>query len=153
MFKVPEKYRLKNHPLVPSTEQDGNNGGFLIPHYRIDGYQFYCQASDGYGWEHLSITVRKKGKPADRTPTWAEMCWLKDLFWGNEDCVMQLHPSESQHISTHNFCLHLWRPIGQPIPQPPSIMVGSKDLEHDKLKNASVEELKKILKDAIPKNK
>jgi len=50
-------------------------------------------------WEHLSVTVRRDGKQAERTPTWAEMCWLKDLFWDKTDCVMQLHPPEAEYVN------------------------------------------------------
>ena len=153
MFKAPEKYRWKDHPIAPSSEIDGSNGFFLIPHFRINNYEFRCLMSNGAGWEHCSITVARIGKPADRTPTWAEMCWLKDLFWDKADCVMQLHPPESEHISTHNFCLHLWRPINEKIPTPTSIMVGRKDLKHENLKNASVDELNKIFQEENSKNK
>ena len=30
--------------------------------------------SDGLGWDHVSVSL------ADRCPTWAEMCFIKDLF-------------------------------------------------------------------------
>lgn len=148
MFHVPEKYRWKNHPLFSSDETFGNSGIFVIPHYRISDYVFLCMVSDGMDWEHVSITVMKKNKQADRTPTWAEMCWLKDLFWDKEDCVMQLHPPESEYVSTHDFCLHLWKPIGEKIPMPNSLMVGKKDLKHEDLKDASPHTLRKIIQEA-----
>lgn len=37
---------------------------------------------------------------------------------------MKLHPSEEEYIIQHPYCLHLWRPQKQNIPQHPSIMVG-----------------------------
>lgn len=148
MFHVPEKYRWKNHPLLPTDETFGNNGFFVIPHYKIIDYVFLAMVSDGMDWEHVSITVMKKKKLADRTPTWAEMCWMKDLFWDKEDCVMQLHPPESEYVSTHNFCLHLWRPVTKEIPMPSSLMVGRKDLKHKDLENASIDTLRKIIIDA-----
>jgi hypothetical protein len=64
----------------------------------------------------------------DRCPTWEEMCAVKDLFWDHEDTVMQLHPPKSDWVSNHNFCLHMWRPVGVDIPRPPALMVGIAEL-------------------------
>jgi len=77
-------------------------------------------ASNGCGWEHVSVSRR------DRTPTWDEMCQVKALFWDDEDCVMQLHPPRSEWVNNHPNCLHLWRPVDTALPMPPSILVGIK---------------------------
>lgn len=77
--------------------------------------------SDGEGWEHVSVST------LTRTPNWAEMCVIKDLFWAPEDTVIQFHPPRSEYVNNHPFCLHLWRPIGESIALPPSILVGFKD--------------------------
>lgn len=123
MFHVIEKYRLRNHPLLGSDSSYGNNGAFIIPHHRITDYQYVIQASDGEGWEHVSISLSAKRK-VERCPTWEEMCYIKGLFWDEEDCVIQYHPPKSHYISMHHYCLHLWRPTGQIIPVPDSILVG-----------------------------
>lgn len=60
----------------------------------------------------------------DRTPTWDEMCFIKDQFWDAEDVVMQLHPAKSQYVNIHPNALHLWRPVGAEIPTPPAYLVG-----------------------------
>jgi hypothetical protein len=52
------------------------------------------------------------------------MCFVKDLFWDDEECVMQLHPPKSDYVNCHPNCLHLWKPVGQDIPRPPSELVG-----------------------------
>lgn len=75
------------------------------------------------GWEHVSVSTRR------RTPNWTEMCFVKDLFWEPEECVMQLHPPKSQWINNHSYCLHLWRSKRQPIPQPPGGLVGVKGVD------------------------
>lgn len=75
------------------------------------------------GWEHVSVSTRR------RTPNWTEMCFVKDLFWDEEECVMQLHPPKSQWVNNHSHCLHLWRSKHQPIPQPSSGLVGIKGLD------------------------
>lgn len=80
-----------------------NYGAFKIPSRR--GPDAFCVLlSAGGGWDHVSVSL-----PC-RTPTWAEMCDLKDLFFGPEECVMQLHPPASENVNNHNFCLHMWRP-------------------------------------------
>ena len=75
--------------------------------------------SDGEGWEHVSVST------PGRCPNWKEMCFVKALFWAPDDVVMQLHPAESNYVNNHPHCLHLWRPQGQTIPQPPAVLVGS----------------------------
>jgi len=56
------------------------------------------------------------------------MCFIKDLFWGEEECVLQLHVPKSQGINNHPYCLHLWRNKNVAIELPPSHTVGFKDL-------------------------
>lgn len=120
MFKVPEKYRLTTGPQS-STADNGNNGAFQIRHPEKSRHPFLVIASDGAGWEHVSVSI--KGY-TNLPPTWGEMCYIKDMFWGGQDVVMQLHPKLSEYINNHPGVLHLWRPIDQEIPQPPSILVG-----------------------------
>lgn len=78
-----------------------------------------CIASDGEGWDHVSVSLPY------RCPTWDEMCAIKGLFWDSEDCVVQYHPPESQYVNNHPFCLHLWRPLeyGE-MPIPKTFLVG-----------------------------
>jgi hypothetical protein len=73
------------------------------------------------GWEHVSVSAH------DRTPTWKEMCWIKDLFWDDDEVVMQLHPAKRDYVNHHPYCLHLWRPLEGVIPLPPSEFVGPKE--------------------------
>ena len=77
-------------------------------------------ASDGEGWEHVSVSLE------NRCPTWDEMCIIKDIFWDNTDCVIQYHPPKSEYVNHHPFCLHLWRKIGSEFELPPSYMIGPK---------------------------
>lgn len=116
MMHAPEKSRVRVGPQATS-EKDGNNGAFLVP---FESNLLVIIASDGEGWEHVSVCMK------NRTPNWREMCYVKDLFWDEEDCVIQYHPPKSDYINNHPNCLHLWRPIGKDIPRPPSILVGLK---------------------------
>ena len=74
------------------------------------------------GWDHVSVSL------PGRCPTWEEMCHTKALFFRDNEWVMQLHPPESENISNHPYCLHLWRPTLSSIPLPPAHMVGIKEL-------------------------
>lgn len=120
MFHVPEKNRVTVGPYG-SDERYGNNGQFYIP--LVDsGMIALCLASDGMGWEHVSVCVYEDNEPV--VPTWEEMCHIKDIFWDEDDCVLQYHPPKSDYINNHECVLHLWRPIGQEVPRPPKILVG-----------------------------
>jgi len=100
MFHVPEKYRYKD---VTNARCIGtNNGIFIVRSVRFK-FPFKVIASDGDGWEHVSVSTKV------RTPTWEEMCFIKDLFWDDEDWVIQFHPASDNHINLHPHCLHLWR--------------------------------------------
>lgn len=66
-------------------------------------------------WEHVSVSI-ECGK---RTPTWDEMCFVKRLFWEDEETVIQFHPSKSEYVNTHPFVLHLWKPLHFGILLPP----------------------------------
>lgn len=74
------------------------------------------------GWEHVSVSIRR------RLPNWMEMSFVKDLFWGGDECVIQFHPPKSEYINNHPNCLHLWRWTRGAFPLPPSILVGLKSL-------------------------
>ena len=118
-FKVPEAYRVKHGRLASSADYNGNNGLFIVNLKR--GQRVKVIASDGLGWEHVSVSRD------DRPPLWDEMCQIKDMFWDAEDCVVQFHPPHSEYVNNHPNCLHLWRMVGVDFPMPDSIMVGIKE--------------------------
>lgn len=114
-FKVPEQFRVKTGHFKTS-EEDGNNGLFVLS---INKCSFAVIASDGMGWEHVSVSLLK----SIASPTWDEMCIIKDLFWDKNDCVVQFHPPESEYVNNHPSCLHLWRKIGSEFETPPKMLV------------------------------
>ena len=71
-----------------------------------------------HGWEHVSVSLR------GRCPTWEEMSFVKELFWRDDECVLQFHPPKSVHVNYHPHCLHLWRSLSQDIELPPTLLVG-----------------------------
>ena len=115
-----EAFRIRGGPLA-SDESYGNNGAFRI--LGPGSVLLLAIVSDGVGWEHVSVRPLKK----NRTPTWEEMCFVKDLFWYGEEVVIQYHPAESQYVNNHPHVLHMWRPTDGKIPTPPSILVGIKN--------------------------
>lgn len=117
LFRVPEHLRLREGPMATS-ERMGNNGMFIVP--AGGTVRLRVIASDGQGWEHVSVSL------ANRCPTWEEMCLVKELFWHDDACVVQYHPPKSDYVNCHDYCLHLWRPVGVALVRPPSIMVGAK---------------------------
>ena len=86
----------------------------------IDGAAMRVIATNGYGWDHVSISR------TNRTPNWPEMSAVKDLFFLPTETVMQLHVPDAEHINCHPYCLHLWRPQEVEIPAPPWFLVGPK---------------------------
>ncbi len=115
-FHVPEKLRVTTGRMA-SDARFGNNGAFMLP-AKPGQARLAVIASDGEGWEHVSVST------SFRCPTWEEMCAVKAMFWDTEDCVVQYHPPASDYVNHHPYCLHLWRPIGVTMPAPPSWMVG-----------------------------
>lgn len=96
------------------------HGMFLIKGEMDDIAVMSSGVDRKYGWEHVSVSL------ANRDPTWGEMCSIKDAFWGDDEVVIQYHPTKDNYINLHPHCLHLWRPMRQKIPMPPTILVGPK---------------------------
>lgn len=44
---------------------------------------------------------------------------VKDIFWGEDECVVQFHPPKSENINIHPYCLHMWKKIGAEYELPP----------------------------------
>lgn len=131
-FHCPDKFRVRRGEWATATGD--KFGAFWVP-IKLGAPPMMVLASDGIeadyasdgwehaptAWEHVSVSL------PDRCPTWEEMAYVKSLFWDEEDCVVQYHPPRSEYVNQHPYCLHLWRPVGQVIPLPPSILVGFKD--------------------------
>ncbi len=110
-----EKYRVLTGDYG-SDRSDGNNGLFAL---KNDKRKLACLISDGMGWEHVSVS-------SNRIPVWMDMVFVRNMFWEEEDVVIQIHPPLSEYVNCHPSCLHLWRNIDHPIALPPSFLVGPK---------------------------
>jgi hypothetical protein len=112
-------------PLPPNIAQlwgvapagDAICGAFVLLS-PVDGRQMRIIASNGDGWDHVSVSL------ANRCPRWSEMEHVKRMFFRPDEVAMQLHVKPHDHISHHPFCLHLWRPHEGAIPLPPGRMVA-----------------------------
>lgn len=122
MFHLPEEFRVQLKGMDNSLPDAG--AFVVVIQTKISKTKLFCIASSGMGWEHVSVSVEQ----AKRCPVWDEMCAVKDLFWDEEDCVVQYHPPKSDYVSNHPFVLHLWRPVGVDMIRPPAILVGIKQL-------------------------
>lgn len=106
-----DKYRV----TLMGYSGDEGNGAFRL---KIKGKEYMVIASNGHGWEHVSVSHKNE------TPSWDVMQEIKDLFFTPYEAVMQLHPIKHEYVNNHEHCLHLWRPIEAEIPTPPKWMVG-----------------------------
>lgn len=104
----------KRKPLMGAMG-DEYNGYFEIEYL---GSKYRVIASNGLGWEHVSVSNNQ------RIPSWEVMCKIKDMFFEEDEVVIQYHPKKSEYINFHPNCLHLWRPIDKEIPTPPTILIG-----------------------------
>lgn len=102
--------------LKPVWQGEGMDGRFLAtgPKGKLQ-----IISAVGEGWEHVSVTAHGK----KRIPTWEEMCFVKNLFWNDDECVVQFHPPTSNYVNTHRYVLHLWRSLDAEFPMPPRVLV------------------------------
>lgn len=119
MFHVPERFRITKG-LQASNASFGNNGAFYVDVLR-NKRPFWVIASDGGGWEHVSISL----PGAKKCPSWEVMVAIKDMFWDPGDMVIQFHPPEADYVNIHPYTLHLWRKAGTNdfVETPPLFMV------------------------------
>lgn len=112
---------------IDATDDDVRQGRYIIPFKKE---QLRVIASDGNDWleiydppvwEHVSVSL------PHRCPTWEELDFIKNLWWREDETVIQLHVPRDRHVNYHPFCLHLWKPVGIAIPLPPPSTVGPND--------------------------
>ena len=115
-MKFPEQYRSQ-HPLGLPHKEGDPFGWFMIPSPIKTNQWIAVQADAQTDWEHVSASIK------NRCPTWEEMCHLKSLFWGDDECVVQYHPHKADYVNLAKTCLHLWKYKGD-MPRPPKEYVG-----------------------------
>lgn len=109
-----EQGRIQTGPYG-STCHEGNNGVFRFKHKAAT---LTCMVSDEGGWDHVSVSVIG----LHRTPTWAEMEFVREIFFHDDEWVIQYSPARKDKIDNAEV-LHMWRPQGEELPKPPSAFV------------------------------
>ena len=115
-----DQYRI-THPTLGSSELGSTWGAFRI----VTRNAVLTVISSGNtidndgakGWEHVSVSI------GSRCPTWDEMNLVKDLFWKDDETVVQFHPRKSEYVNKMPYCLHLWRKADVEHELPPQIFV------------------------------
>jgi hypothetical protein len=122
---LPEKLEQGRvrHGYLATDEADGAYGAFMVQ--GPCGAELRIIAAPGrrpmeHGWEHVSVSIER------RPPNWQEMAFVKDLFWNEDECVVQFHPPKDAHVNNHPHCLHLWRHATKIIELPPEELIGVK---------------------------
>lgn len=121
-----DNYR-KEHPTERGLRGSEYMGFFRIPYLFMPGKKLITimstgpkdlsQSTEKYLWEHVSISLPM------RCPEWEEMCWVKNLFWDEEETVIQFHPPKSKYVNVGKYVLHLWKPPYE-VPLPPPITLA-----------------------------
>ena len=100
--------------IILEESPDGLSGIIHMPTWEgtiICSYDF---------WDHVSVAPSKKRI----IPSWDDMCMIKDIFFKEDEAVIQIHPPKNQYVNNMPNCLHLWRWNEGEMILPPSFMVG-----------------------------
>ncbi len=68
-------------------------------------------------WEHLSVSTSK------RFLTNEEIHFIKDIFFNDDEIVIQIYSKNNIVKSKKNYCIHLWKLKTEDIPLPPMYML------------------------------
>jgi len=116
-----EPYRTE-HPELGTSDYGANWGFFVIP--KPGGVLRVISSGDttdnpyAQGWEHVSVSL------ATRIPTWDEMCLVKELFWRDDETVLQFHPKKAEYVNFDPHVLHLWKRDGVDAELPPMQLIA-----------------------------
>jgi hypothetical protein len=107
------KKRLLNIRQIES----GDDGFAAV--FRRNGTLWNVIAAWDMGWDHVSVSLPGQ----NRCPRWDEMCFIKELFFADDEWVTQYHPAKKDYVNIHPYTLHLWRPQNEIMPTPPAALV------------------------------
>lgn len=109
-----ERFREKEAEKRIGLRGDSHNGVFKV--FLSRGRGFRVIATNTFPWEHVSVTPSNQQRKS--CPTWDEMCEIKDMFFEDEEQVVQFHPKKSEYVNIHPYCLHLWRKMNGRLNEP-----------------------------------
>lgn len=113
-MKTIEELTLEKRMII---EKIGFDGGMGYVYYPDVIQPIRVVFSFGAGWDHVSASY------STRLLTWDEMNFLKDVFFHEDETVVQFHPPKKDYINNHPNVLHLWKPQDYDIALPPKFMV------------------------------
>lgn len=127
-MKTTNEIILSKRVLIGREGIDGFSGEIHLPLWKGS---VIC--STGAGWEHVSVAPYK----SRITPSWDDMCLIKDIFFYESEAVIQIHPPKSEYVNEKENCLHLWRCTYKEMCLPPAILVGIPDgMKHGEVEKA-----------------
>lgn len=133
-MKTFEKIKAIKRIAWQNVTEDGAAGFISMPSRWVGS----IIVSTGAGWEHVSVSPNRKSL----VPSWEDMCFIKDLFWNEDESVIEIHPPKADYVNNMPNCLHLWRCSYKEMVLPPSILVGIK-------KGQTSSDIEKELKEAF----
>lgn len=99
-MKTPEEIAKENNLMIIENNQVGGKG--IMRYGSLKNASVIWTRNQG-GYDHVSIC------PKGRTPTWEEMCKVKDTFFYDEEEAYQVFPKKSEYVNLAKNCLHIWR--------------------------------------------
>ena len=124
-MKTIDEIRKTRNLFIEAETDNAGMGGYYYD--VISGKNLNFIFSYQMGWEHLSVSMPSK------TPSWDQMCRMKDIFWNKDEACVEYHPKEEDYVNMHQQCLHIWKPTEEYLPTPPHILVGFKDAEEKEM--------------------
>ncbi|WP_051650350.1 hypothetical protein [Selenomonas sp. AB3002] len=108
---------IRTNPQVFDWENWMNgHGGIVQLKGQKKEFNFICTVDKdeetGNEMEHVSVSITNSNKS---TPTWKDMCRIKEIFWRDDEEVHQIHPKAENYlhgVGDLENVLHLWRPVG-----------------------------------------
>ena len=110
-----DEIKANRRIIIGLVSQDGGNGIISLP-----TWQGTVIWSKGAGWEHVSVSPKQHRI----TPSWDDMCKVKEWFFNDDEAVIQIHPPKDMYVNNMPNCLHLWRCTYKDMILPPSCLVG-----------------------------
>jgi hypothetical protein len=111
--KISQELEIGRRHDFGHQEPYANYGAFEVNYQSYKLFIISSGSDNGTDWEHVSVSL-KNGK----MPNWDMMNFVKDLFWNDDETVIQFHPKKSEYVNIAKNCLHLWRNVkGHELPE------------------------------------
>ena len=108
---------IKRNPRLRNIKESMD--GFIAD-IRLCGWNGSVIFSYEGGWEHCSVSPYVKRI----VPDYDALCQLKNVFWSEDEDVIQVFPRKENYVNNLSNCLHLWRCYYTDMILPPSCFVG-----------------------------